>query len=612
VGVVFGDIGTSPLYAFRECLNGPHGVEATPANVMGVLSLIIWSITLVVSVKYLLFIMRADNRGEGGIFALLALLREHRGVERGRRPLGLFTVLGVAGAALLYGDGIVTPAISVLSAVEGLEVAAPALRPLVVPLTCLTLLGLFSLQRRGTGDIGKLFGPVMLVWFVTIGALGAVHLAQRPDVLRALSPTFAVDYFALHGVRGGLILGAVVLAVTGGEALYADMGHFGVRPIRIAWWGIALPALLLAYLGQGALVLAHPEAAANPLFSMVEQGAQTYGLVALASLATVIASQALISGAFSLTRQAIQLGYLPRLSILHTAWNAEGQVYVPAVNWALAASCIGLVIGFGASTKLAAAYGIAVSATMALTSLVYFEVVRTRLRWPLALALPLLLFFLALDLPFVVANALKLFDGGYVPLLVGALVMVVMLVWKWGQELFMQQLSQQTERLETFVAERAPKLVTRVPGAAVFVTREAAHVPPAMRRQIAAIPVLQEIVLVLSIRFEHVPAVELAQQLAFEELGCGFYRVQASFGYKQEPDVPQLVARVAKEAGLALDPCSTTYYLRRETFLASPEGKMGRLSEGLFSLLARNARPVDEYFKIPPDKVFEVGAQFDL
>jgi KUP system potassium uptake protein len=608
IGVVFGDIGTSPLYAFRECLNGPHGVEATPANVLGLLSLIFWSIMLVVSVKYLLIVMRVDNRGEGGIFALLALLPERHAPGK----LSRFTVLAVAGAALLYGDGVVTPAISVLSAAEGLEFSAPSLRPLVLPITCVTLLGLFTLQRRGTGDIGKVFGPVMLTWFVTIAALGVRHVIARPEVLAAISPHHAAAYFARSGLRGTAILAAVVLSVTGGEALYADMGHFGVRPIRLAWWCLALPALLLAYFGQGALVLNDPAAAQNPLFSMVPEGVFRYALVALASFATVIASQALISGAFSLTRQAIQLGYLPRLLMRHTAWEAEGQVYVPAVNWALALGCLALVLGFGSSSRLASAYGIAVSGTMAITSIVFYAVIRHRWHWSRLRAVPLLLMFLAVDLPFLAANSLKLLDGGYVPLLLALVLICIMLVWKWGNALFMQQLGDQTEPLEQYIRDHAAELVTRTEGTAVFVARDAEHVPPAMHKQVAAIPVLPATVIVLSIRFEHVPAVDVEEQLQVEELGHGFYRVRATFGYKQEPDVPELVRCGAARAKLTVDPRTTTYYLRRETFLASPEGKMGRLTEGLFSLLARNARPVDAYFKIPRNKVIEVGTQFDL
>jgi len=615
IGVVFGDIGTSPLYAFRECLRGPHAVSPTPAHVLGVLSLIFWALTLVVTVKYLTFIMRCDNHGEGGAFALLSQLPDpYADCEAGpkRRRALTFVVLGVIGAALLYGDGIVTPAISVLSAVEGLELAAPGMKPLVVPITCATLVLLFAIQSRGTGHIGKLFGPIMLVWFAVIAVLGARHTIAHPAVLQAFSPRYAVAYFQEHGLHGALILGAVVLAVTGGEALYADMGHFGRRPIRLAWFVIVMPALFLAYLGQGALVLEDPSAADNPFFAMVRPGWQTYALVALASASTVVASQALISGVFSLTKQAIQLGYLPRLTIRQTAWETEGQIYVPAVNWALAVMCIALVLGFRESTRLASAYGIAVSGTMALTSLVFFEVLRTHWRWPLRRALPLLLLFLALDLPFVLANAYKVLDGGYVPVVVAAVLVVITLVWKRGQRLFTEQLHQEFEPLRAFIEHNANKLVARVPGTGVYLTRDADVVPPALQKLVKAIPALQETVMVLSIKVEHIPAVAEAEQLELEDLGQGFVLVRAHVGYMQHLDVPQRVARAGKQAGLTIDLPETTYYLRRETFLASSKGKMGRLSEGLFSMLARNARPLDAYFRIPPSQVFEVGAQFDL
>jgi KUP system potassium uptake protein len=620
LGVVFGDIGTSPLYAFKECLHGPHGVEPTPDNVLGVLSLIFWSLTFVVTIKYLTFIMRCDNHGEGGAFALLAQLPDPYGDgnstdgenTRSGRRVYLYTVLGVVGAALLYGDGIVTPAISVLSAVEGLELAAPGMHSMVVPITCGVLLGLFSIQRRGTGDIGKLFGPIMLLWFVVIGSLGTLQVVRHPGVLVAFSPLHAIDYFARHGVRGGLILGAVVLSVTGGEALYADMGHFGVRPIRGAWFVVVLPALLLAYLGQGALVLVDARAAENPFFAMVEPGVQTYALVALASISTVVASQALISGVFSLTKQAIQLGYLPRLTIQQTAWDTEGQVYVPAVNWTLAVLCIALVLGFRESTRLAAAYGIAVSGTMALTSLVFFEVTLTKWRWPLRRALPILLLFLSFDIPFFVANAFKIVDGGYVPVVFAALLAIVMLVWKRGQALFSEQLEREFEPLTDFIARDADKLIGRGPGLGVYLTRNARVLPPALQRQFRAVPALQETVFVLSMKTLHVPAVDEDEQLQLHDLGHGFYRVEVRSGFMQQPDVPQLVQRAAAALGIGVDQATTTYYLRRETFLASPRGKMGRLSEGLFSFLSRNARPLDAYFKIPPNQVFEIGAQFDL
>ena len=611
LGVVFGDIGTSPLYAFKECLSGPHGVTPTPANVLGVLSLIVWALIMVVVVKYLSFIMRADNHGEGGAFALLALLTDPR-EDGSHKHLKVFVLFGIVGAALLYGDGIVTPAISVLSAVEGLQIAAPKLQPLVLPLTCGTLLALFALQSHGTGHIGRLFGPVMLVWFSTIGALGVFHIVKNPSVLQALSPLHAVDYFSRFGLKGSLILGAVVLAVTGGEALYADMGHFGIRPIRSAWFLVVMPALLLAYLGMGALVLRDPSAADNPFFAMVEPGLLQYALVGLASVSTVVASQALISGVFSLTKEGVQLGYLPRLAIRQTSFRTEGQIYVPFVNWTLAVLCIALVLAFRESSRLASAYGIAVSGTMALTSLVYFEVVRTRWKWPLRRALPLLLLFLCLDIPFLLANAYKILDGGYVPVIVAIGLVTIMLIWKRGQELFTHQLAEDYEPLDVFVRREASKAMVRVPGTGVYLSRNARVVPPALQKQFRAIPALQETVIVMSVRTEHVPAVPDASRMKITDLGSGFFLAEVVYGFMEQPHVLELVKRFSEETKRVCDLDSVVYYLRRETFLATPTGKMGRLSEGLFAFLARNARPVDAYFKIPPSQVFEIGAQFDL
>jgi KUP system potassium uptake protein len=555
------------------------------------------------------FIMRADNHGEGGIFALLALLPPAK--DR-RHKLSFVLLLGVVGAALLYGDGIITPAISVLSAIEGLEAAAPHLHAVVVPLTCVTLFALFAVQRRGTGDIGRVFGVVMLVWFTAIGAIGAAHIAQTPAVLFALSPWHALDFFARNGVRSTLILGAVVLAVTGGEALYADMGHFGARPIRLAWFCLVFPALLCAYFGQGALVLRDPSAADGPFFAMVSPGVPRYALVLLASSATVIASQALISGVFSLTQQAVQLGFLPRLSILHTAGHAEGQIYVPAVNYMLAFMCIALVLGFQESSRLASAYGIAVSGTMAITSIVFFEVARKRWRWPLWAALSLLVFFLSFDLPFIAANAVKILDGGYVPIALGAVFVTVMLVWKSGQLLFAAQLAQSTQALEGFVEQADSLLVLRVPGTAVFVTHNASVVPPAMNQQIRAVPVLQKLVLIVSVRSEHVPAVPIDERCEVERLAHGFIRIIVRFGFMEEPDLPSALLHIAARHQLDLQPDTTTYYLQRETFLATSKGEMGPVREGLFSLLSRNAKPADAYLKIPKANVVEIGAQFDL
>ncbi|MFT3926880.1 MAG: KUP/HAK/KT family potassium transporter [Myxococcales bacterium] len=610
LGVVFGDIGTSPIYAFKECLRGPHGAEPTPENVLGVLSLIFWALTLVVTVKYLIFIMRASNQGAGGIFALLALLPEREGVHAKR--LTWMTALGVVGAALLYGDGIITPAVSVLSAVEGLELVAPSLKSFVVPVTCAILLLLFALQHRGTGTIGKLFGPVMLLWFVVIGALGVTHIAAEPRVLGALSPHHAVLFFVQHGLTGGLILGAVVLAVTGGEALYADMGHFGAKPIRMAWFFVAMPALVCAYFGQGALVLAHPQLANNPFFGMVGPGIQSLALVVLSAMATVIASQALISGVFSLTRQAVQLGLLPRVNIRHTAREAEGQVYVPVVNHGLAVACVALVIGFQQSGRLASAYGIAVSGTMAITSLVYFEVVRTRWGWPLSKALAVLLLFLSFDLAFLAANAVKILDGGYIPISVAAVFGGVMLIWKSGELVHARRLQRHTESLASFVHRAAGGLSMRVPGTAVFVTEQVGNVPRAMRCQVRAIPALQEQVVVVGVKTARAPSVSEEARAEVSGLGHGFFQVRLRFGFMETPNLPSVLARVLYKHGVKLPANSTTYYLERETFVPGHRARMAPWREKLFSRLALNARRADAYYGLPAAHVTEIGEELEL
>jgi KUP system potassium uptake protein len=614
LGVVYGDIGTSPLYTLKECMSGEHGVAATPENLLGVLSLIFWSLTLVVTVKYLTFIMRADNRGEGGILALLALIPEKFGGGRGRRHAGVsfIALLVIIGASLLYGDGVITPAISVLGAVEGLEVATTSLKPAVVPLTCVILVGLFAIQSRGTGSVGKLFGPVMLLWFGTLSVLGSIQIAKNPAVLFALSPHHALHLFASHGFHGFKLLGSVVLAVTGGEALYADMGHFGAKPIRVAWLAIVWPALILAYFGQGALLLAHPEAAANPFYEMVPKGFATYALVGLATMAAVIASQALISGAFSLTHQAVQLGFFPRVRVKHTSSETEGQIYIPEINWGLALACIVLVLVFKGSSALAAAYGIAVSGTMGITSVVYFLVTRQTWKWSISRALPLLVFFLVIDIAFFSANALKFFDGGYVPIFIGAAAAVVMITWKTGRALLGEYFVANLVPLESFLANLEAHVASRVPGAAVFMASNPKGAPPVMVHHAKRIKVLHETVVLLSVVFEHVPSVSRAERLKVEELGKGFYRVVARYGFMQTPDVPELLAEAVAVARLPVELREVTYYLGRETFLATGNGKMGKWSEHLFSFLSKNARTATKYFGLPAEQVVEIGTQIDL
>jgi KUP system potassium uptake protein len=609
LGIVFGDIGTSPLYALRECLKGEHGVAPTPENVLGVLSLVIWALMLVVSFKYLTVIMRASNHGEGGIFALLALVPARlRSSPAGR--LGWPALLVMLGAGLLYGDGMITPAISVLSAIEGLETIAPGMRPLVVPLTCGVLVGLFTLQRRGTGGVGRLFGPVMAVWFVVIGVAGARALVQHPQVLAALSPLHAARYFAAHGWRGALVLGSVVLAVTGGEALYADMGHFGAPPIRRAWFALVLPSLVLSYLGQGALLLARPAEADNPFFALVPSGAWTLSLVLLSTAATIIASQALISGAFSMTHQAVQLGFMPSLTVRHTSSQREGQIYIPEINTLLAVACVLLVLTFRHSSRLASAYGVAVTGTMTITSLVFYEVTRATWRWPLWKSLPLLLLFLAIDLPFLGANLFKLLDGGFIPVLVGLGFFAVMKTWKRGRQIYKARIAAGSEDVDAFL--RACDVGTvRSPVTGIFLTGDERGIAPVLRRLMDTLHVVPETVVLLTIKVRHEARVERIEP-TLQKLGAGVYRAILEFGFMDFLDVPSAIARMAAREGVPADPAHVTYVAGRETFEGTEAGDMNRWSEWLFGLLSRNARPVTQRLSLPPEQVVEIGSRIDL
>ncbi len=607
LGVVFGDIGTSPLYTLQVGIAPEPGAQPSADDVLGVCSLIVWALTMVVTVKYLLFVMRADNRGEGGILALLALVPPSTR-KRSAAHIGLVALLVVAGAALLYGDGIITPAISVLSALEGVELAAPGFKSAVVPLTCFVLLALFAIQRRGTGGLGAVFGPVMTAWFLCIAALGAWHLSRNPSVLAALSPRWGALYFQNHGLRGLPILGIVVLAVTGGEALYADMGHFGARPIRLAWLALVFPSLVLCYLGQGALVLRDPSAVANPFFAQVPAGWATYALVALSTAATIIASQSLITGVFSLTHQAVQLGLFPRVTVTHTSRDAEGQIYVPEMNWALCAACIGLVLAFRESARLAAAYGIAVSGTMAITSYVYFVVTRRTWRWPLWKALPPLLLFLSFDIPFFAANLLKFWDGGWIPIVVAAVVLVVMLDWKVGRAVLAEHLTHVSPPLTDFLAKLDSPDIVRIPGTAVFLSSNPEGTPPVLFMQARRIRALREHLVLLTVQTEHVPHVDAQDRLTVEDLGKGVHRVVIRTGFMEKLNIPRVLAR----AELPVDLTDTTYFLGRETFVAGRGGKMGVVTESLFAFLSRNARSATSWFGIPPEQVVEIGMQIDL
>jgi KUP system potassium uptake protein len=608
LGVVYGDIGTSPLYALRECFHGEYAVPPTPPHVLGVLSLMFWSLMVVVNTKYLGLILRADNRGEGGVIALMALVTPPKGAKVWHRRA--LIALGLFGASLLYGDGMITPAISVLSAVEGLGVAAPVLAPFVVPLTAGILVGLFLFQRRGSGGVGVIFGPVTLVWFALLAALGLRGIVLEPQVLAAVNPVHAVTFFVETRGRGFLVLGAVFLVVTGAEALYADLGHFGTRPIRTAWFVVVLPALLLNYFGQGALVLRNPEAAHHPFYNLAPTWA-VYPIVFLATAATIIASQAVISGAFSLTRQAIQLGYCPRLEIAHTAPEEIGQVYIPRINSVLMVATIALVFGFRSSSRLAAAYGVAVTTTMLIATSLFFVVARERWKWSLWKAgLPTALFLVA-DLSFFGANIGKITHGAWFPLVIGAAVYTTMSTWKRGREILGQRLREQSVSLKSFIEqlEREPPL--RVPGRAVFLTGNPGIAPGALLHNLKHNKVLHEEVVVLTVSTEEVPHVPTEERVEVESLGSGFFRVQARYGFMEDPHVPY-VLRLAKDRGLEFSLAETSFFLGREVLLASRRSGMPAWREKLFQLLSRNAQAATAFFHIPPDLVIELGSQIQL
>jgi KUP system potassium uptake protein len=571
-----------------------------------------WVLIMVVTVKYLAFVMRADHNGEGGIFALLAVVPERFRAASARpgKVTGM-ALLAVIGAALLYGDGVITPAISVLSAVEGLEIASPSLAPLVVPLTCAILIALFSIQKRGAGNVGKLFGPVMVVWFATLAALGIYQIAQTPRILQAMSPLPAAQFFLRHGLRGTLILGSVVLVVTGGEALYADMGHFGVRPIGLSWTFFVLPSLVLGYFGQGALILRNPTAADNPFFALVPGGWATLLLVALSSAATVIASQALISGAFSLTRQAMLLGYLPRVTIKHTAYHTEGQIYIPEVNRLLGFGCILLVLTFRESVKLAAAYAIAVTGTMAITSILFYIVARYTWGWARWKSIAILVLFLSFDFPFFAANLFKFFDGGYVPMLIGAALIAAMLIWSHGCTTLMDQYSSRYSSFEQCRPIIDESLCSRVPGAAIFLAPSEDHVPPILVHHVERSRSLHQTVILLTVEEAATPVVADASRYRVVQLGEGYYRLIVAFGYMEEPLLLPVLRDVARREQIPLDADDATYYIGIESIIAKNGGPQ-RVPEAIFSYLNRNAVHEERRYGMPASQVVEIGEQIYL
>ncbi len=610
---MYGDIGTSPLYALRECFFGSHPIPPTHQNVLGVLSLIIYALVLVISVKYVALVLRADNQGEGGILALTALVPGRKG-ERGvtaRLAVGrpMLIALGIFGTALLYGDGMITPAISVLSAVEGMEVVTPLFRPYVVPLTVSILVGLFVIQKHGTHRVGGFFGPIVIVWFVTIAVLGIAWIVREPVVLSAFDPRHAIAFFESNGATGFVVLGAVFLVVTGGEALYADMGHFGRQPIRLAWFGLVLPSLLLNYLGQGALLL-RDEKAANPFFQLAPSWALV-PLVGIATIAAIIASQALISGSFSITRQAMQLGLAPRLDIEQTSAHEIGQIYVPQVNWALMIATVLIVIGFGSSSGLASAYGIAVTLTMVITVMLLYVVMTERWRWPKPAAVVVMSLFLVIDLAFFGANALKVFQGGWVTLAVALTAFILMTTWRTGRRLVAERLTARAISLDEFLATVEAVRPKRVPGTAVFMTAQPTGTPPALVHNLRYNKVLHERVVILTVATAQVPHVSLVDRVHVQPLGHDMFNARVQYGFMEDPNVPEALIQ-AQQQGLHLDLDDTTYFLGRETIIVTARRGMAEWREKLFVVMSRNAVRATAFFRLPPERVVELGVQVEV
>jgi len=608
IGVVYGDIGTSPLYTLRLCFRADGPLALTPDHIVGILSLIFWSVMTIVTLKYATIIMRADNQGQGGILALMALALQKPGSKRRHAVLLL---LGVAGAALFYGDGIITPAISVLSAVEGLKIATPLFEPYIVPITGVIVVVLFSMQRRGTASVGALFGPIVCAWFVVLAILGLVHILREPSVLRALSPHYAIGLFIEKPVATFVILGAVVLAVTGAEALYADMGHFGRRPIRVSWLYLVFPALMLNYFGQGALLIVEPGAIDNPFFRLVPHWG-LYPLVVLSTMATIIASQAVITGAYSLTRQAVQLGLCPRMEIRHTSESEMGQIYIPQVNWMLLVGILVLIFGFKSSDNLASAYGIAVTGTMMIDTIMAFVVVRSHWGWSLPKASLVFGILLFIDLLFVSSNLLKIVDGGWFPLAIGAATFWVLSTWQRGRKILVTQLRDMAVPLDGFLARVTDKHPVRVPGTAVFLTADANNVPFCLLHNLKHNKVLHQRVILLSVTTESVPVVPERDRTTIDDLGKGFYRMIARYGFAESPNVPRVLAAATERMGFAFNMMDISFFLGREKLVASKKPHMSGLRERLFIWLQRNAVSATDFFRIPSNRVVELGAQVEV
>ena len=609
LGVVFGDIATSPIYAIRECFHGEYGIAVSQANVMGILSLMFWALVMIVGLKYLTFVFRADNRGEGGVIALTALLRGKNGSSNNQKRLGV-VALGLFAACLLYGDGMITPAISVLSAVEGIGIITPVFGPYVIPITVVILVALFLIQRHGTARVGGLFGPVILIWLCFLAVTGAWQIVRTPGVLLALLPTHALRFLVLNKLHGMVVLGAVFLVVTGTEALYADMGHFGTRPIRLTWFVIVFPALVLNYFGQGALLMHHPEATPHPFYAMVPAWALVPTVI-LATLATIIASQAVISGAFSLTRQAIQLGYLPRLNIRHTSASQIGQIYVAPVNWMLMVCTIALVAGFQTSSKLAAAYGVAVTSTMIITSSLHHIVARQRWHWPLAWCAPLTALFLLVDVPFFVANISKILHGAWFPLVIGGLFFTLMLTWADGRRILGNQLRTIMPPMHQFIVDLTSHPPNRIEGDAVFLTGNRYAAPVALVKNVRHNRVVHGRTILLHFRVEDVPRVPNMEKIQTEKLGSGFHRLVARFGFMEDPQLATVLT-LAKAQGLDLDLEKATFFIGRENLVLAENAALARWRAHLFILLSRNAADATSFFNLPPERVMEVGVRLTI
>lgn len=613
LGVVFGDIGTSPLYAIRECFHGEYSIPVTTQNVLGVLSLLVWAIIMIVTIKYLTFIMKADNEGEGGILALTSLIISHSKKKSKKNSNGqrwFLVGIGLFGASLLYGDGMITPAISVLSAVEGMQIIAPELGALAIPVTVSILVALFLFQNNGTAKVGALFGPIILVWFLVIGILGLNEIIRYPGILMALSPWYAVEFLLDNHMHGFMVLGAVFLSVTGAEALYADMGHFGRRPIRLIWMSLVLPALLLNYFGQGALLLGSPESSHNPFYSLVPSWAMI-PMVVLATMATIIASQALITGVFSLTQQAIQLGYLPRLTIRHTSASHIGQIYVPAANWSLMFATVGLVVGFGSSSRLASAYGVAVTATMLISTILFYFVARDLWKWNRFVVNLLVGFFMVIDLSFFVASMSKLFHGAWFPLVIGLFCFMIMLTWQQGRSLLLKQIQDRTLTLAEFAESLAIQQPLRVKGQAIFLTANPDIVPIALLHNLRHNKMLHSEVGLLNFSTERVPRVPNSRKVEVTPLANGLYRIVARYGFMEYPNIRQVLA-LANQQGMNFKPEAISFFLNREKIVSGMKSKMSAWRKKLFALMARNALSATAYYDLPSGQVIEIGVQVQI